>query len=338
MTGSVYQDFSGSGNFDGSYLEACEDLITFEWNYLSNSVENPGGYAADDENMQKHKQLLEKSPIFQKKTIPENSQNFIFIKFNSLDLVLNLKTWVALLDFLHHLKPDDSKPDSDNVSQSQGLQGPHSDTGDLGERGNNVMPDAVAVEGDDTAATMEVFLEFRKLNVLLLRHIKLPGKMIGRKVATLTMHNAEVHTSVGDQDKSKNKSDFITLLDVQGSVGSLGMQDLTNADQGIPCGRQVLSLGELADPDVDPSLVDFDYAAGESETGNLKTQVPLGNRSSYDDLSDLEQTEAFSFVIKKGSVVIPRKEILKRTNSDLMFQMDTEEINLTGNRYMKFSK
>lgn len=179
--------------------------------------------------------------------------NIANVKFSSMDLILNLKTWVELLHFIHHLKPQS-----------------HENVVKFGERDSfdentrpNVSESAYSAKkmgntdsADDKTMTDEADTEinvmFSELNILLMRHIETTTRTIGRKVTTLSMHDTRVHAFFGDDVKHKTKdaTQLQMSVNADGSVGGLALQDLTNAvrdERGVLRGMQVLCLGHFPD-------------------------------------------------------------------------------------------
>ncbi|XP_077970761.1 intermembrane lipid transfer protein VPS13D-like isoform X2 [Styela clava] len=293
-----------SGNSDNYLpgLEAEEDLITMEW---------------------KVEQLVDKNRGKSVKT--RNNAN---IQFNNLDLVLNLKSWVAVLDFLHRLKPSesetiDAKPISFNNSVFE-----HADTAQSSDnfQAHQHQGETVAhTSGEDSnvGVDTDVVIEFRKLNILLMRHIE-GDKVIGRKVATLSMHNTKVLASLGDKLSSVNKQ-FDTLMDVHGSVGGLALQDLTNAvkdESGILRAMQVLCLGDLPEDLNDSSVSNMSSVTSHATPPSADIEKSLNNE---------KKIEAFSFTMQKVKRKLENRNRSKpsRNDEELVFSMDSDEFGTT---------
>ncbi|CAH1798376.1 unnamed protein product [Owenia fusiformis] len=121
------------------------------------------------------------------------------IQFNSLDVIANQETVVELLSFFKQILPTDSSMKSP-VSQS----------------GLTVMADST--EGStvsEVATRTECTADFHRLNILLMRAEKKEGALVARKVGTVTMSEARIQATLGDE------------MEVEGSLGGLQVLDLT---------------------------------------------------------------------------------------------------------------
>ena len=163
--------------------------------------------------------------------------------FSNLDVVFNAKSWVTILNFLYKLKkPSTGAPKAKMDLNEDGV---FSDT--LNERSlkahRSVMHFGINQSDlEEKTGRIYVNIDFKKLNVLLMRHMVKFDTQIGRKLATVTMQGAHVETGFQPQNDLKQNNDV--KIDVSGSIASLQMQDLTSTKNlSTSHGYEILSVG-----------------------------------------------------------------------------------------------
>ena len=255
--------------------------------------------------------------------------------FNNLDIVFNAKSWVTILNFLHKLKPSRSSA-KDPVGDDRSFASSQEDKNVLQAKPGqlNINVDQRALE-ENTKRTF-VNIDFKKLNVLLMRHIVKFDTLIGRKLSTVTMQGARVvadisHTDDADQVKDKPK------LDVSGSIASLQMQDLTSSlAPSVTHGYEILRVGtqslESTEPPHslinDPLMQDdihafsfrFRQTAKEVKTDKCVTASTKGASRSYSipAISMLTSTD----VGEHGTEPV--------ASDTMLFKMDAEDCGRQG--------
>lgn len=132
--------------------------------------------------------------------------------------------------------------------------------------------DSIGVEKIKT----EINFDFHRLNILVLRSSRIESGNIGRKVGTLTMSEAKIHASMGND------------ICVAGALGGIQIIDIT--PEGLHHQR-IFSVGK--DPLTDPPNL-------------FKTEENYNNEMLELDDDNLQYTNALSFKISqsKDSTVI----------------------------------
>ena len=171
----------------------------------------------------------------------ENGTSTVQAHFNSLNVIMNSRSWTTILDFLHCLSSDVTKQAANENAGNNAI---------TSVAQNNQIED----QRQDQKFCLDA--RFKKLNILLLRHVAVPssGQQIGRKVATVTMSQTRVSFVQGNDMKC------------QGCISGLSLHDLTTLNK-IDCddsddddvmsafgdkekGCQVVSIGDCDDGDV----------------------------------------------------------------------------------------
>ncbi|XP_046808377.1 vacuolar protein sorting-associated protein 13D [Lucilia cuprina] len=184
------------------------------------------------------------------------------ITFNNLDVIANQETIVELLGF--------GKRIIDNYKLYQSSLKTNASKVNATAR-----KDPVGVEQVKT----EINFDFHRLNILVLRSLRVENGNVGRKVGTLTMSEAKIHATLGKD------------LCVAGALGGIQIIDIT--PEGFNHQR-IFSVGK--DPLTDPPNL--------FENGAMYT---LSNEIYGMDDDEFQYTNALSFKItqdKNSSVVI----------------------------------
>ena len=170
----------------------------------------------------------------------------ITANFSNLDVVFNAKSWITLLNFLYKLKTPTSRAASlvnDNLQESIVSNDPQNDRKVISK------PSFMHIgidpkELDNKSKRTLVNINFKKLNILLMRHIVKNGASIGRKLATVTMQGAHAEASFVPQTDLPDCQNSDLKVNVTGSIGGLQLQDLTSTNSSVTKhGYEVLSIG-----------------------------------------------------------------------------------------------
>ncbi|XP_011209287.2 intermembrane lipid transfer protein Vps13D isoform X2 [Bactrocera dorsalis] len=120
------------------------------------------------------------------------------IAFNNLDIIANQETIVELLGFAKRL----------HSTHETIFQRHHSSAADTYAQNSNKRPISVNLR-------TEIGFDFHRLNILVLRSINKGGFSVGRKVGTLTMSEAKIQATFGED------------ISVIGSLGGVQIIDIT---------------------------------------------------------------------------------------------------------------
>ena len=265
----------------------------------------------------------------------EDSHNpFTNIKanFSNLDVVFNAKSWVTLLNFLHRLK----KPSSQASSVDSSLQEPVIYKNPQNEKNLTSKPSLIQIGGvrnDAEQKTKKTFVSigFKKLNILLMRHIEKPGTAIGRKLATVTMQGAQVETHFGTQTELDVNYTKNLNIDVTGSIASLQMQDLTSSNRrAIVHGYEILSVGmhdtnsPVSSPTLPPAAPQFFQDQIKAFSFRLQQNViTTGNKKINFDQGLLNPS--VSTPIVPASEVAENHYTAHNLSDTMIFKMDSDE-------------
>ncbi|KAI8116294.1 Vacuolar protein sorting-associated protein 13D [Lucilia cuprina] len=184
------------------------------------------------------------------------------ITFNNLDVIANQETIVELLGFGKRIIDNYKLYQSNLKTNASKVKA-------------TARKDPVGVEQVKT----EINFDFHRLNILVLRSLRVENGNVGRKVGTLTMSEAKIHATLGKD------------LCVAGALGGIQIIDIT--PEGFNHQR-IFSVGK--DPLTDPPNL--------FENGAMYT---LSNEIYGMDDDEFQYTNALSFKItqdKNSSVVI----------------------------------
>uniref|UniRef100_A0A4W3GI10 Vacuolar protein sorting 13 homolog D n=1 Tax=Callorhinchus milii TaxID=7868 RepID=A0A4W3GI10_CALMI len=133
----------------------------------------------------------------------DSSLQVMSLQVNNLDIILNPETMVELIGFLQKSFPKGKE----DASPQPLLNDAEMDFGDK---------ESIQSTYDQNT---EVAVEIHRLNVLLLRTVRLSsGEKLGRKIATASINGTKVNVSMGSR------------FEVNGSLGCLQLVDLTQDD------------------------------------------------------------------------------------------------------------
>ncbi|XP_078487112.1 intermembrane lipid transfer protein VPS13D isoform X2 [Ciona intestinalis] len=193
-----------------------------------------------------------------------NEVTIVNAKFNNLDAVFNVSSWTKLLSFLHNLFPQGQETRRGEKSRLSDDRKLKSTAGTTQLNLNN------------DSAEIHVNFDFKKLNLLLLRHVHTRDKIIGRKVATVTLQAAKFVGNI-ENERGENGERQSSVV-VNGSVESLQVQDLTMVEQGTwkTQGLEIFNIGDTSallnqydDPSTQKAFL-FNFI-----TGKVKDQTTL---------------------------------------------------------------
>lgn len=204
MLSTVASNLS-SALHSSSQIEEDEVIVPPEINYQNYM----------DHNMEEGKDLITIELQNALRSDDGSQLTTVAVRFDSLDMMLNCESWIAVLDFLQQLKPP--KSTEKESKQTQAL-----------------------VESNASSGHIEVVLDFHKLNILLLRHISQMNKNYGRKIGILAMHDTQIIASVNQEASEQG-----LMLEIQGSVGCVGLKDLTFSSKG----KLALCVGDIIEDD-----------------------------------------------------------------------------------------
>jgi len=187
----------------------------------------------------------------------EGRSQVVAVHFNSLDVIANQDTVVELGSFFQRILPKKPKL-SPNVTEASTLQH-DAPPSSLSSNPSRFPPAFTHTSNGST----ELTFDFHRLTVLLLRSTIKDDALVGRKVATLTISDAHIHSSLAENG-----------VLVQGSLGGLQVLDLTPEGQKH---QRVVSVGH--DPLVE-------------QNQNLYMLVSQG---LYQSIKDKNEVQAFSF-------------------------------------------
>ena len=216
------------------------------------------------------------------------------LQFNTIDIIANQETVVELVGFIHQLmsSPTCSKPSvvTESISPSDPVRRRNNfsqsrpatlDEGTASKLGNQSVYGSLAMLYHPSALEnsfmasdtkkhpkkeplrVEMGFDFTKLSVLLLRAAVKDRELVGRKVATAVMSQANIQTTLANHQ-----------LSVEGSLGGFQVRDITpetNKHQFI------ISVGQDVNADKHQDIITRlttglyqSYAERESESSSLK--------------------------------------------------------------------
>nr|XP_018668116.1 vacuolar protein sorting-associated protein 13D [Ciona intestinalis] len=196
-----------------------------------------------------------------------NEVTIVNAKFNNLDAVFNVSSWTKLLSFLHNLFPQ--REDSHRRKKSR-----LSD-----ERKLKSTAGTTQLNSNNDSSEIHVNFDFKKLNLLLLRHVHTRDKIIGRKVATVTLQTAKFVGNIENERRENGERQSSVV--VNGSVESLQVQDLTLVEQGTwkTQGLEIFNIGDtcsMLDQFDDPSTQKaflFNFITGKMNEQTTLTET-----------------------------------------------------------------
>ncbi|XP_061389182.1 intermembrane lipid transfer protein Vps13D-like [Musca vetustissima] len=144
------------------------------------------------------------------------------ITFNNLDVIANQETIVELLGFAKRIL--------DNYRLYRNVSTRY-------ERSNDTMMQYTNPRSIGKCMS-EVSFDFHRLNILVLRSTRLDSLNIGRKVGTLTMSEAKIHATIGNE------------ICVSGALGGIQVVDITPEGYNH---QRIFSVGK--DPLTDPPSI-----------------------------------------------------------------------------------
>lgn len=252
--------------------------------------------------------------------VEQNSKTYpytdIKAKFNNLDVVFNAKSWITILNFLHKLKPVFPKPTSEPVFRDSNTDSQHDDHSMKNQPALNSLSDHNDL---DEIRNKTIFsIDFKKLNILLLRHVSKFNSKVGRKISTVTMQGAHAVASFlpsKDLPPGHNQT-----VDVSGSIASLQMHDLTSTRvHTTASGYEILSVGVL-----DRSIHSFNTSdLSSDERKALSFNFTQSNKKTYSEVNP--ELGSNSKTLSSAPGISKPSPNLSSDSDTMLFAMDGEE-------------
>ena len=254
----------------------------------------------------------------------------IMAKFSNLDVVFNAKSWMNIFNFLHKLKPVFSKQNSDSIfldaSQENGFKFDE-------QVSRSQMFSGQSHDGETKAGTF-LSIDFKKLNILMMRHVTKFGNTVGRKISTVTMQGAHTVASILPQSEAHGGR----KLEVTGSIASLQMHDLTSSyTRHTGAGYEILSVG-MQDKSLQSTEIPFPSSKSEDVSADEKRALSFNfTQSSHNGRGRSGGSKiklaAFAPTMTSGIPYPPRDSNPSDTS---LFDMDGEETRTDATGKMGF--